>query len=212
MGDWNHPVRDGGGETSARTASGLRAHDGDCTSPECGDGFHNDQHVIRAGEDDEMYAEECDDGDDNENNDCLGSCKEARCGDGVLHNMATGTEECDVDEDDDGIADNAINCDSDCTLPICGDSHPNQTAGEFCDSGGVDSLTCDFDCTSVQCGDGHFNSVAEACDDRGVDTSTCDSDCTPVECGDGHFNPAAKQCGELDGPDCMVGNLPELSR
>lgn len=70
-------------------------------------------------------------------------------------------------------------CDADCTAVSCGDSVTNVSAGEACDSGGVDSAGCDFDCSSVSCGDGYVNSAAgEVCDDAGA--GGCAPDCSAV--------------------------------
>jgi len=77
-------------------------------------------------------------------------------------------------------------CDSDCSLPTCGDGTHNPHAPndafnpamgfELCDDGvqgtKLDSPLCDFDCTLVQC-DGYFNAMAdddvEPCDDGDSD-------------------------------------------
>lgn len=57
---------------------------GTCQQAFCGDGF------VRSG------VEECDDGNDDETDDCLTSCKTAFCGDGIVEE---GVEECDAGRD-----------------------------------------------------------------------------------------------------------------
>jgi hypothetical protein len=100
-------------------------------------------------------------------------------------------------------------CDTDCTAAVCGDGTVNATAGEFCDTSGVDTAGCDAgDCTAPACGDGYFNAAAgEACDTGGVDTAGCDAgDCTLPMCGDSYVNMAA---GEVcDPPGSAFGSGP----
>ncbi|MEM9454585.1 MAG: DUF4215 domain-containing protein [Myxococcota bacterium] len=62
--------------------------------------------------------EECDDGNDDDTDDCPSTCLNARCGDGFVQ---TGVEECDDGNDDDTDA-----CRNDCTLPDSVD----ETVGE----------------------------------------------------------------------------------
>src|SRR5690606_4603406 len=96
--------------------------DGDCTLPRCGDAFFNPHFLIEPEDGGAPYLEECDHGPLNhERADCLPSCREARCGDGFVHDQGSGTEQCDEDVDADGIADNTATCDRDCSLPACGD-------------------------------------------------------------------------------------------
>jgi len=80
----------------------------------------------------EAPGEECDDGNTNNGDACLNTCRAARCGDGFLR---TGLEECDL-----GAANadtpNAA-CRTDCRLPRCGDGITDTTRGEQCDDGGT---------------------------------------------------------------------------
>jgi cysteine-rich repeat protein len=81
-------------------------------------------------------------------------------------------------EDCDRGPGNSSTCDSDCTIPICGDGHFNPAFSEDCDEGG-DHVDCDGDCSEVECGDGYFNPEAEECDDGNDDDGDgCESDCT----------------------------------
>jgi cysteine-rich repeat protein len=93
--------------------------------PQCGDGYPD-------------AGEECDDGNDVETDDCLSICKQAVCGDGVVH---SGIEEC-----DDGDADNSDECLFGCVRARCGDGYV-RTAAEICDDGNVvDGDGCSADC------------------------------------------------------------------
>jgi len=90
------------------------------------------------------------------------------CGDG----FTSPGEAC----DDDG---ESSACDGDCTFAECGDAVVNETAGEDCDEGAVDTATCNEDCTAAQCGDGYLNAAAgEQCDDgNSTDYDGCSSEC-----------------------------------
>jgi hypothetical protein len=61
----------------------------------------------------------------------------------------------------------------------CGDGIV--TAGEDCDTGGVNTSTCDGgDCTVPVCGDGYVNAAAgEQCDPPSVSANTASSNCMP---------------------------------
>ena len=77
--------------------------------PACGDG------VVQAGE-------ECDDGNDAENDDCLPSCLAASCGDGVVWD---GVEQC----DDDNVVPSS--CPSNCLLPEAGDAGVDTSGAQW---------------------------------------------------------------------------------
>ena len=51
----------------------------------------------------------------------------AFCGDGYVRTQGTNPEQCD------GGGADTQSCDSDCTVPACGDGHRNSAAGEQCD-------------------------------------------------------------------------------
>jgi cysteine-rich repeat protein len=108
-----------------------------CTANGCGNG-------------EQEGVEECDDGNQNDEDDCTRECKTNVCGDGKVDMLGPDTEEC-----DDLGADTA-DCDSDCTLVVCGDNHENEDAGEICDDGGTaDGDGCKGDCKSDEtCGNG----------------------------------------------------------
>jgi hypothetical protein len=73
-------------------------------------------------------------------------------------------------------------CDSDYTLPRCGDGHKNAAAGEECDAAG-ESADCNINCKWSRCGDGIVNAHAgETCDDGNKDScGTCNDDCSRVQ-------------------------------
>ncbi len=177
----------------------------DAPTSSCGDG------VLDPGE-------ACDDGDDDDSDECLSTCEPARCGDGAVQ---VGVETCDdgntVDDDgcsnacalatcgdgelqpgeacDDGDLDDGDECPSSCRLATCGDGFVQQGL-EQCDDGEA-TASCDLDCSPAECGDGLVNPAAgEACDD-GEATAACDLDCTPAECGDGQLSPlAGEECDD----------------
>lgn len=172
---------DAGGETDTC--------DDDCTPPMCGD----DNLNMAAGE-------TCDDGNTADDDGCSSTCQIEGCGDGIVQ---TG-EDCDD-------AGESATCDIDCTTPMCGDDVLNTTAGETCDSGGVNTADCDSDCSAPMCGDGLVNEAAgEVCDASGAATADCDSDCTAVECGDGRVNEAAGE--ECDDGGDNSDELPDACR
>ncbi len=123
-------------EGSVCTADGLG-----CTTDSCGNG------TVDSGE-------ECDDGNQLDNDDCLRDCTNATCGDGKVNTEGENPEECD------DFAANTASCDSDCTVPVCGDNLHNAAAGEACDDGDTDDADgCKGDCTSTEaCGNGVIDS------------------------------------------------------
>lgn len=168
--------------------------DDDCTYPLCGDGVVNHLATPRnlhGGVLDGATGEACDDGNLDDNDDCLTTCQLNTCGDRYrnIRGTASNLEAC-----DEGGVDTET-CNFDCTLRICGDGYTNSAAGESCDTiGNTDE--CDSDCTTPACGDGLLNAAAgEACDDGNNDThDDCPSglevdggtpDCRFAYCGDG---------------------------
>jgi general secretion pathway protein A len=113
-------ARDGG----AAHATHARA----VASPRCGDGLVDP-------------GEECDDGNDIDSDGCLTSCRQAVCGDGVLH---AGVEEC-----DDGNARNDDACLFGCALARCGDGYVH-TGVEQCDDGNdIEDDSCSTHCNKM---------------------------------------------------------------
>jgi cysteine-rich repeat protein len=188
------------GSTSEVTTTGP--------APVCGDGVQDP-------------GEACDDGDDDDTDECLASCELPVCGDG---HVQVGVEACDDGNEDDGDG-----CSNACALASCGDGQVdgaeacddgNRSDGdgclgtcvlascgdgfvhfgvEACDDGGA-SVSCNADCSLAACGDNIVNNAAgEACDE-GEMTALCDADCTLAECGDSTLSPLA-------GEECDDGNL-----
>lgn len=188
----------------------------DCVSNlVCGNGFR-DRHEV------------CDDGNTESGDGCSAGCNELEyCGD----NLRDTGEECrpPFGDSSQGTADSDT-CDSDCTLPLCGDGHLNTDAmvlgtghQEVCDEGLMNSdmpnESCRLDCSERRCGDTVTDSqFGEQCDSGDLnsdgisdDSLACDSDCTAVMCGDGHVNMViGETCdrgdpqdpGPLDADDC----------
>ncbi len=128
-----------------------------CPDCECGNG-----EVER--------GEECDDGNDDETDDCLPDCSAAACGDG---HVWEGEEACDDgnEVDDDG-------CRNNCALAGCGDEVVDE--GEDCDDGNdSDEDACLSDCSEAACGDGHVHGGVEQCDDGNLDAEDgCSPECS----------------------------------
>jgi len=125
-----------------RTDIGWSERPGPARTPVCGNG------LVDAGE-------ECDDGNFEQSDGCLWTCRLARCGDGIVR--AAG-EAC-----DDGNRDESDGCRSDCTLPTCGDGVTDP--GETCDDGNRDDGdACPSTCLTATCGDGFVQLGAEECD------------------------------------------------
>jgi cysteine-rich repeat protein len=162
--------------------------DADCSRPECGDGLHNASY----------NDEECDDGNESNDDGCVGECVRAKCGDGYVWK---GVEECGEvpgQENDEEPVDR-VDCDADCTRPACGDGHWNEVAGEECDDGNTSvNDACPSGpktpCKLARCGDGFLHVGVEDCKPRlgptgmPIDSASCDRDCTFPACGDGIHN------------------------
>jgi cysteine-rich repeat protein len=126
--------------------------------------------------------EECDDGNRNNDDNCLNTCVKATCGDGFTDRETPRVEDCDT-------AGESATCNSSCTPRECGDGIVNRAAGEQCDNrGALSTGSCDADCTLPSCGDGFHNEAAgEQCDDGDGDNQDgCTRVCRLNICGDGH--------------------------
>ncbi len=114
--------------------------------------------------------EECDDGALNgATKKCTPVCTTHRCGDSYPY---SGSEAC-----DDGNSTNGDDCDTDCTLPHCGDGAVN--GNEACDDGNsTNGDGCDINCTASGCGNGVL-APNEQCDDGNLTNADgCEPDCT----------------------------------
>lgn len=95
------------------------------------------------------FDEQCDDGDDDDTDECTTQCKHAFCGDGFVH---VGEEGCDGGD----------NCTDACTVAFCGDGFV--TAPEQCDDANGDNFdACSSNC-QLHCGDGLWQPEMEECD------------------------------------------------
>lgn len=160
--------------------------------PVCGDGS------VDGGED-------CDDGNRSNQDACLNSCQDARCGDG-FRNPA-------VEACDDGNQKSGDGCEPDCTLGECGDGV--QQPGEDCDDGNQSNGDdCLATCVSASCGDGFVRAGSETCDDANASSTDACVQCQNAICGDGFVQTGVELCDDgnqnpADGCDnCISGDLP----
>jgi cysteine-rich repeat protein len=117
--------------------------------------------------------EECDDGNDDDSDGCVSTCRVAKCGDDFLYE---GVEEC-----DDGNTRGGDGCSPDCKTgasALCGNGVLDP--GETCDDGNVaNNDGCLDTCVEAVCGDGYAALGSEQCDDgNDIDDDGCRNDCT----------------------------------
>lgn len=144
--------------------------DGECVTEECGDG------VVTS-------SEACDDGNDDDTDDCLSTCKRARCGDGIIRE---GVEECDDGNDDETDA-----CRSSCVEARCGDGVVWAEHEACDDENDIDDDACPSNCQPQRCGDDYIVENIEDCEDGNeVSGDGCSSQCrtepAALELGDDH--------------------------
>jgi cysteine-rich repeat protein len=196
--------------------SDIGTRDIGCYPTGCGDGV-----LARSN------GEVCDDANNLDGDGCNATCLVLeRCGDGKLdpgepcdpsvagsterctetcqipHDCGNGTvnpeEQCDDGEN--GNSRDTLDCDADCTEPLCGDGHHNPLVEECDDS--ANTNTCDADCSLPMCGDGLLNTLAgEECDDgNNIDVDVCPSgskgECKLARCGDGVIFLGIEQCDD----------------
>ncbi|MFN0245855.1 MAG: DUF4215 domain-containing protein [Kofleriaceae bacterium] len=167
----------------------------DCRNNTCTDGDLNEFGPLR--------IEGCDDGNQNNNDNCSNSCVSASCGNSTLNPG----EECDDGNSNEGDA-----CTNLCRLNVCGDGK-TRAGVEECDTnpGTIGGFTYDCSpaagspsapgCRLERCGNGIID-PGEACDDdlvaagvspaNQIDSSFsgdgCDNECQIEFCGDGLVN------------------------
>lgn len=129
-------------------------------------------------------TEMCDDGNNNNGDDCRNDCVLPSCGNGVRE-VGLG-EEC-----DDGNVNSGDTCQANCKIPVCGDGVRDLGLNEACDEGATNSLaanaTCRPSCQLPRCGDTVVDDQRdETCDDGNlVSGDGCRPNCTAETCGDG---------------------------
>ena len=180
----------------------------------CGDG------VVQS---EPPFNEQCDDGNGDDGDDCVGVCVEARCGDGfadIRGNAANGLlEECD---DGANNADDA-DCLPGCKLNTCGDGKLDSNGAdpqrrEECDEGPIDDNGDCVHCHFAKCGDGvvhmHHSAVPlsqagplEQCDDANAsDEDHCLTSCELNTCGDGHVDRSIDPATAMPYEECDLGS------
>jgi cysteine-rich repeat protein len=142
-------------------------------------------------------AEQCDDGNRDDDDGCDSNCTLSLCGNGI----PTEAEECDdSNETDDDF------CVAGCKLPACGDGV--RAHDEQCDDGNlINTDECTDECVRADCGDGYVQQGVEECDDgNGNSYDGCTNDCNFPFCGDG-FRSDTEECddGNTDNDDWCVG-------
>jgi cysteine-rich repeat protein len=149
-------------------------------TPGCGN------HVVDAGED-------CDDGNNSNQDDCLNSCQQPACGDGFVHTVGTlPLEEC-----DDGNTSPGDGCNATC-LRECG----NGVIDGGCSQGTVGAACHDNDNCDTALGAGDGVCVTEACDPGSASLCIpgpfeCSNVCKFASCGN-----AEVECDE----ECDLGS------
>jgi cysteine-rich repeat protein len=161
--------------------AGAAACTTSCALVSCGDGN------VDAGE-------ECDDGNRDPFDDCLPSCQQNTCHDGVINLVR---EAC-----DDGNVLNNDACVDACVRASCGDPYVNLLA-ESCDDGNSnDADGCNNDCGAATCGDGNLDAPLEECDDGNRNNDdACLASCRVARCGDGviQAGPSVEECDDGNG-------------
>ncbi len=140
-------------------------------------------------------GEECDDGDDDEVDECTSKCRPPGCGDDILQPG----EMC-----DDGNLDDGDDCTAACKPAVCGDAIIHDGV-EGCDDGNkIDTDACRSNCKPAICGDAVIWAGKETCDDgfNDNDYGGCAVDCKAKAseyCGDGKTQKLWEHCDGATG-------------
>lgn len=164
----------------------------------CGDGFIDGDEI-------------CDDGNEDDGDDCTVLCRPPECGDGILH---VG-EKC-----DDGNKSDSDECTNACEKARCGDGKLYEDKEECDDNNDVNTDACLTTCKVAQCGDNVIWEGKEVCDDGFNDGeyNGCAPGCKgPSEkrCGDGVVQPEYEHCdtdSKLAGVGCTKQCLYDFSK
>ena len=134
-------------------------------------------------------GEECDDGNADNTDACLNTCRDAYCGDTFVQ---AGVETC-----DDGNTTGGDGCDPTCQLEfVCGDTVVDP--GEECDDGNSDNTdACLNTCRDAYCGDTFVQAGVEACDDGNTSGGDCCDEVCALSAGSGCQHPECPASGEL---------------
>jgi cysteine-rich repeat protein len=173
------------------------------------------------------FDEACDDGNDQDDDDCVGVCQQARCGDGWVDQNGQDPalrEECDEGDGGPGRGDDHDDCLDSCRLARCGDGlvdrAPVPGTGqprEECDDGNSDDNDDCVSCHFARCGDGvpHLRrsdpplpqaDPLEPCDDGNTsDEDDCLAGCILNVCGDGKPNRSVDATSGLPREECDQG-------
>ena len=135
-------------------------------------------------------GEECDDGNQNNSDQCRNNCRFPFCGDNILD----AGEQC-----EDGNGNNNDACRNDCTTPFCGDGIKD--SNEQCDDGNTNnSDDCNNNCELPFCGNGIINSGEECDDGNQNNNDNCRNNCELPFCGDGILD-INEQCDDGNNND-----------
>jgi len=164
-----HTVLETGLHEQCDTGGDSRFCDGDCSPAICGDGYTN-----------ALANEGCDDGNEDEEDDCLNDCTPNVCGDGVRNLRGTALEAC-----DDGNTETETECpygQASCP-PLCTAACQTPLTGR----------------TGRYCGDGTKDGD-ESCDDgNALACGTCSADCQAATLSRAHGRMTAVAASHLKG-------------
>jgi MYXO-CTERM domain-containing protein len=139
-------------------------------------------------------VEQCDDGNLDDDDACPSTCRDARCGDGLVR---AGVEAC-----DDGNADDTDACLATCVEAACGDGVLHAGVEECDDANGDDSDDCPSTCRAASCGDGFVHAGVEPCDDGDLDDhDACLAGCVVARCGDAVVQAGVEACDDGNADD-----------
>ena len=192
-----------------KCSEGSSCIGGLCLKPDHAD----DEYVpgLRCGDGLKQRWEPCDDGNQDDTDDCVSGCRLARCGDGFVRSNLTIHDQ-EFEACDDGNVDETDGCLSTCRLARCGDGHRRTDLAvgdegyEACDDGNRSDRDECVNCELARCGDGRVHEGVESCDD-GNDSfdDDCVADCQSARCGDGYVRTDLEP-GEFGYEHCDDGN------
>lgn len=165
-----------------------------CALPTCGNGRLDP-------------GEHCDDGNNDDLDDCLSTCEFAYCGDGFVR---AGVEAC-----DDGNEVGGDGCNFACQLEVCGNGivEPPEQCDQGLSNSNVRPDACRLNCRWPTCGDGVLDD-GEYCDDGNPTQSDGCVMCNLAVCGDGFLHEGVEECDDgntqnFDGcrTDCTLPRL-----